>query len=398
LALRVTDRGHKSFVLVARYPLNPKNPTPRSLGDYGAMSLAEARDKARQWLGLIGRGIDPKIEAERQRAAQLRKQANTFAAVASDFLDRHASKLAKRLEVRSIIEREFITRWGARPISDISSQDVTAAIRAIVRRGASAQAHNAFAHLRRMYSWAIGTGEYGVEFSPLDRLRPAELIGRKNVRNRVLNDDELKVVWSAAERLGYPNRDFVRMLILTGQRLTEISNLQWTEIDLDQELITIPAARMKTKVAHKVPLAPMALTLLNSLPRFSGGDFVFSTRNGKKPIGGFGNSKIRLDRFIAELRGDEGEMPHWTYHDLRRTMRTHLSALSGVTDIVRELVIAHAKPGLHRVYDLHAYQDEKRHCLTLWEQRLKSIIEPMRSGVADLAEVRRHRRVTHGAP
>src|SRR5215831_7960543 len=107
LALRVTDRGHKSFVLVARYPLNPKNPTPRSLGDYGAVTLAEARQKAREWLSMIARGIDPTVEAERQKAAQLRKQGNLFAAVAADFLDQHASKLVKGDETRGIFEREF---------------------------------------------------------------------------------------------------------------------------------------------------------------------------------------------------------------------------------------------------------------------------------------------------
>jgi len=62
-----------------------------------------------------------------------------------------------------------------------------------------------------------------------------------------------------------------------------------------------------------------------------------------------------------------------------------------VQDLVRELVIAHAKPGLHRVYDQHAYRDEKRHCLELWERRLSSIVEPRPRDVADLSEARQRR-------
>jgi hypothetical protein len=62
-------------------------------------------------------------------------------------------------------------------------------------------------------------------------------------------------------------------------------------------------------------------------------------------------------------------------HDLRRTVRTHLSALP-VEDLVHELVIAHARPGLHEVYDRHGYEAEKRRCLELWERRLMSIVEP----------------------
>src|SRR5215469_2250312 len=88
LALRVTDRGHKSFVLVTRYPSNPAHPTRRALGDVGAITLEQARQKARGWLELIGRGIDPKIEEARQRAAAQRRQLNSFAAVAAEFLDR----------------------------------------------------------------------------------------------------------------------------------------------------------------------------------------------------------------------------------------------------------------------------------------------------------------------
>lgn len=95
--------------------------------------------------------------------------------------------------------------------------------------------------------------------------------------------------------------------------------------------------------------------------------------------------KLRLDK----LSGAND----WVLHDLRRTMRTHLSALP-VRDMVRELVIAHAKPGLHKIYDLHAYEREKRECLELWEARLRDVLAPKPSAdVADL-EAERARRVT----
>jgi len=113
LALRVTETGHKSFVLVARYPSHPKNPTRRSLGDVGKISLNQAREKARAWLDLVEKGIDPKVEEARQKAAQQRKQITTFAAVADEFLERHASGLKKAAEAKRIIEGEFVKRWAA---------------------------------------------------------------------------------------------------------------------------------------------------------------------------------------------------------------------------------------------------------------------------------------------
>jgi integrase len=366
LALRVTDRGHKSFVLVTRYPSNPKNPTRRALGEVGAITLEEARQKARSWLELIGKGMDPKVEEARQRAEAQRRQVNTFAAVAAEFLERHASGLAKSAEANRIIEKEFVKRWGARPITDIMPEEVAAAIRAIVKRGAPYQAHNALGYIRRLFNWAIGTHEFGIRTSPVEQLKPKDLIGKREARERTLSDDELRAVWNGAGAMGYPYGPVLKLLIMTGQREREVADMSWSEVDLDKRLWIVPPARMKGDRAHEVPLAPAAVALLEALPRWKGNS-IFSTIDGAKPINGFSKAKARIDKLSG--------VANWVIHDLRRTMRTHLSALP-VQDLVRELVIAHAKPGLHKVYDQFSYQDEKRRCLELWEKRLLSIVEP----------------------
>jgi integrase len=380
LALRVTHRGHKSFVLIARYPSNPRNPTRRALGDVGAIGLDEARQKARRWLELIGKGIDPRAEEARERAAAQRRQVNTFATVASEFLDRAAYRLKKSAEARRIIEGEFGKRWGPRPITDILPEEIAAAIRAIVKRGSPYQAHNALGYVRRLFNWAIGTHEFGITGSPLAQLKPKDLIGKREARERTLTNEELRAVWNAAGEMGYPYGPLFRLLILNGQREREVADLELPEIDFAQRLWTIPAERMKGDRAHEVPLTPVAFDLLEALPTWSGGDFVFSTTGGAKSVNGFSKAKARIDKLSG--------VTNWVIHDLRRTVRTHFSALP-VEDLVRELVIAHAKPGLHRVYDQHAYQEEKRHCLELWERRLLSILNP--SPVANLAEARERR-------
>jgi integrase len=367
LALRVTDKGSKSFVLIARYPKHPKNPTRRAIGRYGAIGLEDARQRARQWLALIDRGIDPEIENARERAAACQKQTNTFGAVVDAYLDGPASKLRHAKQARTIIESEFKRRWAALPIVDIRRKDVAAAIEAIVNRGAPYQAHNALGHLRSLFNWAVANPKFGIDLSPVDGLRPAKLIGRKEVRTRVLRDEELRAAWEAAGAMGYPYGPVFRLLILTGQRETEVSEMAWPELDLANRLWTVPAARMKGGAAHEVPLSPAAVALIGTLPRFTTGDFVFTTTTGAKPINGFSKAKARIDRLSG--------VAEWRIHDLRRTMRTHLSALP-VQDLVRELVIAHAKPGLHKVYDQHVYQAEKRECLVLWERRLMAIVEP----------------------
>lgn len=83
-------------------------------------------------------------------------------------------------------------------MTDIAPREVSAAIRAIVKRGAPYQAHNAFGYLRKLFNWAIGTGEYGIDASPLERLQPVELIGKREARARILSDVELRATWHGA--------------------------------------------------------------------------------------------------------------------------------------------------------------------------------------------------------
>ena len=119
-----------------------------------------------------------------------------------------------------------------------------------------------------------------------------------------------------------------------------------------------------------MPLCDDAVAILESLPRFNRGDCMFTTSFGVRPASGFSWLKARLDKLM------EGKTAGpWILHDIRRTVRTHLSALP-VADNVRELVIGHAQPGLHQVYDQHAYIDEKRRALELWAMRLHEIISP----------------------
>lgn len=85
----MSSTGHRAFVLVARYPANPRNPTRRALGEYGALTLEQARVKARDWLQSINKGIDPRDEEERSRALALRSRQSTFGFIAEEFLTRY---------------------------------------------------------------------------------------------------------------------------------------------------------------------------------------------------------------------------------------------------------------------------------------------------------------------
>jgi integrase len=153
--------------------------------------------------------------------------------------------------------------------------------------------------------------------------------------------------------------------------------MTWSEIYLDKALWTIPPERMKADAPHVVPLALKAVELLESLPRWQG-PYVFSNKDGARPIAGFSDTKATLDTLMPDISD-------WRFHDLRRTLRTGLSALR-ISDIVAELCIGHTQKGLHKTYDQHSYLDEKRHAFEAWANHVLAICEPgAPSNVIELA-------------
>jgi hypothetical protein len=412
--VRVSESGTRTFILKTRYP-GSDNPTRRALGVYPVLELAEAREKASEWLKLIKRGVDPSEQEERQRLAEQRRRANTFAAVAEDFITEKLPKERSGKEVEQEIRGNFIPVWGGRPITDITDDEIAALIKRKARK-APTQARNLLATVKRFFQWAIDQRAYGIKTSPAAGLKPAALCGEKTSRERTLTDDELFALWRAVSRMRYPHGPAYQMLILTALRLNEAADASWVEFDpavvralrqrkrggrvdwkalpLEQRLWVVPAGRMKGKNSrarpHSVPLTLQILRILETVPQFDRGKFVFSTTYGEKPV--WLGDKIKKDldgrmlrtlRALAKIRGDDPgavKLEDWRNHDIRRTVRTHLSGLK-VTEEAREAVMAHVRPGIKGVYDKYEYFDEKREALEAWANCLLLIAQGKPSNV-----------------
>jgi integrase len=375
--VRVNSAGRKTFILMARYP-GSKNPTRRALGQYeNGMTLESARKKAGEWRQLLADGVDPQVDMQRKVREEARSRTDSFATVATAYADHlKRAKYRSARGVEQCLEREFTSRWAKKPIREIERRDVIEVLDAIVKRGSPSSAHNALAYLRSMFNWACD--RYALDTSPCDRIKPSRVIGTKSVRQRVLTDDELRAFWTATGDTGYPFGPLLRLLLLTGQRRDEVAGMRWREIDLNAKLWTIPEERFKSGVSHQVPLVPDVIAILETLPK--GFDHVFSTTQGRKPVSGYSKAKQLLDRRTAPATP-------WTFHDLRRTCRTHLSALK-VPDVTAEMVIGHGRKGLQRVYDQHSFSSEMREALTLWAGQLRDIVTPAPANVIKIGAVR----------
>ncbi len=228
-------------------------------------------------------------------------------------------------------------------------------------------------------------------------MKAGRFIGEKKHRTRTLSDDEFRAFWRWCERTGYPRGDLGKFLLLTGARHREGARAPWAEFDLAKGIWTIDPKRFKSDAPHVVPLTGDVLALVQSLPRYKGGSFLFSYNLGRKAAQLDDYTKKRLDarmlrtlRAMARMRGEDPgtvTLKPWVVHDLRRTMRTHLAALR-IPDHIAEMVIGHAKRGLQRVYDQHAYQQEIAEALERWAARLRSIVSPPPVNVVSIERAR----------
>lgn len=385
LLVFVGAEGGKSFRLLARYP-GKASPERRQIGRLGE-ELDAVRNRARKWLSLIRKGIDPRDQEEQeQRAERLRleaarkaeeqRRAHTFRAVAEAYVASRSQKLWKGTQVARYerqIERNLTRVWGDRPITEITADDVEALIRS--KAATPREAGIAFKHARALFNWALRK-RYGLAGNPcnavdVDEL-PADLAGQK--RERPLSEDELDRLWEIVGDEGYPFGSCLRLIILTGVRKEEASKARWSEFDLAEKVWSVPAERCKNGLGHRVPLSEAAIALLESLPRHCA--FVFSA-DRRYPVSGWTKAKKRLDRALGAER--------WTIHDLRHTVATGLEKLE-VPPHVIAMVMNHSKgaiAGITGRYSHHSYLNEKRRALDAWARRLTG--EPAPDNVVALA-------------
>jgi integrase len=351
LGVRVTDTGQKTFVLVTRYP-GDRNPSPRALGTYGAMSLDTARTRGREWLAHIADGVDPKI----QKAA---REANTLEAIAEIYL-RRESRLRTIDQRRAILDRLILPKFGTRPIESIRRVDIAALLDRIEDTSGPAMAQQTLAVLRRLFSWHAGRAD---DFrSPIvrgmSRTKPSE-----RQRQRTLSDDEIRAIWRAVAAAPSAFGYFVQFLLLTAVRRNEAARMRRQEVVGDDWII--PQERYKTGKELVIPLSPAAKAVLAKV--IGRGDFVFTT-DGKTPISGFSKFKRAFDQACG--------VTGWTLHDCRRTARSLMSR-AGVPSDHAERALGHVMGGIRSTYDRHEFYVEKKHAFAALAGQIDRILHPL---------------------
>ena len=284
---------------------------------------------------------------QRRRRRQMHRQAS---GALVDAYEKHIRRGARSWEmiVRSLRRAEMVPLHAKRADA-VTRRELMEVVDGVAAAGTPHAAGNLLRHLKMALSWAVGRGL--LVASPLDKARAPV---KPTERDRVLAHKELAAVWKGCGSLPDPWRSMVRMLILTGQRRTEVAGMRWEEVDLDAALWTIPRERVKKDRPHSVPLAPAAMAILRELANHGAEGFVFTTTGGRSASSNFNKMKAKLDAACG--------VAEWVFHDLRRTVRSGLAAL-GVPREVARAVVNHADGKIDRVYNRHDYLAEKREAL-----------------------------------
>jgi integrase len=335
-----------------------------TFGSFPAISLKEARELAGKAKDAVAAGRDPALE--KKLARTLPASGGDFVEdVVARFLVQHARrnlKTSTAVEVERLLVKEIVAPWRGRYLADITRGDIHKVLDSIVDRKAPITANRVLSWLKKLFAWAIDRDL--VSADPCARIKPPSI---EKPRDRVLSDDEIKALWHAAESLAPPYKQFAQLLILTGQRRNEVSNLSWGELDLDRKTWALPGARAKNGREHEIPLSDQAADIIRSLPRTC--DWVLPSANGR-PINSHGNLKHWLDE--AMPRGT----PPWVLHDIRRTVASGMARLGVGLPAIEKCLnhVGGSFGGIVSVYQKHTFEPEKRAAMATWSNFVQSLV------------------------
>jgi integrase len=358
--IRLRDTGSRSWVF--QYD-NAAGRTKRlTLGAVSALDPAKARATASELHAKVRLGEDvAAVKAQSQARA-----AETFGVAIKPYLQWQRDRV--RLSSLRHLERHLLINLKALhhlPINQVDRRAIAAQLARMT--GSPVQANRTRSTLTSFLNWAMREGLVDSN-AALATNKYAE-----RARDRVLTNAELRSLW-----LALPEGDFgdiLKILILTGAREREISDLHWDEITFEKGIIELPPHRVKNRRKHVIPISGAVRTILER--RKQNSDFVFGT-SGSSGFSGWSRCKERLDKAI--------NIPAWTIHDLRRVASTSMNEI-GIEPHIVEAILGHVsgtRGGIAGRYNYALYENQKATALSRWAEHVAAIVESRVSNVTPL--------------
>jgi integrase len=367
LHLLVTPTGGKLWRFQYRYAGKQKL---LSLGAYPSISLADARQRREDARKLIANGVDPSEVRKAQKAATVADSENSFEVVAREWHSKYSDTWSSCHAETTIgrLQLDVFPFMGERPINEIKAPELLAMLRRIESRGALETAHRVRTICGQVFRYAVATGR--AEGDPAADLKGALPPYKKSHLAAVTDPKEVAPLLRSID--SYQGSFVVKCALqfapLVFVRPGELRQAEWAEIDLDAAEWNIPAARMKMKVAHFVPLSTQAVAILRELHELTGrGRYLFPChRSFVRPM-----SNNAINAALRRMGFDKDEM---TGHGFRAMARTILDEVLQIRPDFIEHQLAHAvRDPNGRAYNRTAHLAERRKMMQLWADYLDGL-------------------------
>lgn len=345
-----------------------------ALGDYPAVSLAEAREARADARKLVKQGIHPSHERKAVQLAAQTEKANTFEAVAREWIEQkrvHWTPYYAR-QVTRFLEAEVFPHVGALPIKAVTAAHLLQIVKRIEGRGAETVALMVRQWSSAIFRYAVAT--LRADGDPAAALKGA--IHRPPTKNaKPLSRSEIEALSKALETYsGYRTTVIaLRLMLLTFVRTKELRTAPWSEIDFERAEWRIPAARMKKRKPHIVPLSTQAMALLRELQSYSGGQALLFP-NYRSP--GTCMTATTLNRALERMGFNGKDTIGFSAHGFRATASTILHEL-GIRSEVIEKQLAHKDKNTVRAsYNQGEYLEERRVLMQRWADQVERMTSP----------------------
>jgi integrase len=363
----VTPTGGKWWRLKYRFAGKEKL---LALGTYPEVSLKEARDRCQGARKKIAAGIEPSAERKAAKMALVARETGSFEAVAREWFGKFSASWAPnhaRIVIRRL-ERDVFPWLGSQSVGQIAAPELLAALRRVESRGALETAHRIHQVCGQVFRYAIATGQ--AQRDPSADLRGALPPVPEKHHSALTKPADVAALMHAigGYQGSFSTRCALRLAALTFVRPGELRRAEWSEVDFDNSVWRIPAAKMKMRAEHLVPLSHQALAVLKELhPLTGGGKYLFpSVRSANRPMSD--------NTVLASLRRMGYARDQMSGHGFRTTASTLLNEMGWAADAI-ERQLAHAeRDEVRGAYNRAEYLAERRRMMQAWADYLDGLI------------------------
>jgi len=344
--VRISQGGAKSFIILTG------SGRRQSIGRFPIISLASARARAKELLA-------------EQTLGKTRPRAVAFEDAVTDFLAACQKKNRTRTvrDYTRLLNRHFA--FGRKNLVEITRHDISQKLEKL--KAIPSEQNHAIVAAKIFFKWVVRNGY--LDQSPCEGFSPMKRLPRE----RVLTDEELRTVFKTALEGSTPFSHIVALLVMTGQRRSEVAALKWEWIDAVERTIKLPASVSKNKRTHTFPYGGMVADLLHRIPRQC--EYLFPAARDRikgKPatvFNGWGKPKATFDELC--------KVTDWQLHDLRRTFASKLAALGVSLPTIEKLLnhVSGSFGGIVAVYQRHNWLPEMRSAIDVWEKWLAAAPE-----------------------